>query len=81
MARREGWGGGEKVRAARRMKGVVRPQAAETRRKERVQLRREGGGVGGSGVDILGGGGVVEERLRGGVGDVWFGWDGGLVGF
>ena len=32
--------------AARRMKGVVRPQQAPTRRKPRIQRRREGGASG-----------------------------------
>ena len=52
---REGWAGGWKWRAARRMKGVVRPQARPTRRKPRVQLRMEGGEGGGASVsDIVG---------------------------
>lgn len=38
--------------AARRMKGVVRPQAKPTRRKPRVERKREGGGVGGGGESI-----------------------------
>lgn len=33
--------------AARRMKGVVRPQAKPTRRKPRVERKTEGGEVGG----------------------------------
>lgn len=38
--------------AARRMKGVVRPQAKPTRRKPRVERKREGGEVGGGGESI-----------------------------
>jgi len=43
--------------AARRIKGVVRPQQAPTRRKPRIQRRREGGasgveGTSGSIVDL-----------------------------
>ena len=38
--------------AARRMKGVVRPQARPTRRKPRVQLRIEGEEVGAVSVSV-----------------------------
>lgn len=44
-----------KLTAARRIKGVVRPQARPTRMKPRVKRRREGG-EGGEGEDILGNG-------------------------
>lgn len=47
-----GCGGGWKLRAARRMKGVVRPQARPTRRKARVWERRFGGGWCGRGVGV-----------------------------
>lgn len=49
---REGWGGGWKLSAARRMKGVVRPQARPTRRKPRVQFRIEGEEEDGGGVSV-----------------------------
>ncbi|KAL8895992.1 MAG: hypothetical protein Q9192_003334 [Flavoplaca navasiana] len=51
----EAWVGGWKSSAARRMKGVVRPQAMPTRRKPRVQRIMEGeGGVSeGIGSDIV----------------------------
>ena len=38
--------------AARRMKGVVRPQAKPTRRKPRVERKRESAEVGGGGESI-----------------------------
>ena len=41
----EVWVGGWKSSAARRMKGVVRPQAMPTRRKPMVQRIMEGEGV------------------------------------
>ncbi len=54
--------------AALRMKGVVRPQAAPTRRKPSVQRRMEGeaggGGVSGSMVDGVGRG-EGEVRVEG----------------
>lgn len=58
MRSREGWGGGWKFSAARRIKGVVRPQARPTRRKPRVQLRiegEEGGGLEVSDIFAVGG--------------------------
>lgn len=53
MRSREEWGGGWKLSAARRMKGVVRPQARPTRRKPRVQLRIEGEEEGGVSVSDI----------------------------
>lgn len=65
MRSREECGGGWKFSAARRMKGVVRPQARPTRRKPRVQFRIEG---------EEGGGVEVEDILAVGVGEgrVWW---------
>jgi hypothetical protein len=55
---RIGWGGGLWETAARRMKGVVKPQARPTIRKPRMKLRIEGGeGVSmGLVVSMMGGG-------------------------
>ena len=74
MASREAWGGGLKETAARRMKGVVKPQATPTRRKPSVQLSIEGeeGGDGsagaGEGVDMVVGQRGNEEGGWGGIG-------------
>ena len=67
MASTLGRGVGEKETAARRMKGVVRPQAMPTRRKPRVQRRGEGEEEEGGG-DMVGGGMGGGARPRGGEG-------------
>lgn len=70
---REGWGGGEWVMAARRMKGVEKPQARPTRRKPRVQRRGDGAGGGrGASASIVG----SEELLV----DEWWGMTPGGAG-
>ena len=58
-------GGDERLTAARRMKGVVRPQASPTRRKPRVERKREGGGDDGDGVASISSGSRVESRVGG----------------
>ena len=64
---RVGCGEEWKFTAARRMKGVVRPQARPTRRKPRVQLKIEGEG---GGVEVSGEAIVLCERVALNI----FGW-------